>query len=105
MQKQRYVYPVDLTEDYDQLEEICSKLRVNKADAIRDAIEYYYNYIKGLKIIEIRKVTKKEAEKEILAYLSKNKKAWTSEIADDLRIDVVLVNDILHELAEKGKIK
>lgn len=105
MQQQRYVYPVDLTEDYNKVEAICTKLRVTKAEAIRDALDHYYNYVKGLKIVETRQIPKKQAEKEILSYLKKNKKAWTSEIADNLMIDVVQVNDILHELAEDGKIK
>ncbi len=105
MQQQRYVYPVDLTEDYDKLETICTKLRVTKAEALRDALDYYYNYVQGLKIIETRNISKKQAEKEILEYIKKNGRAWTSEIADHLRLDIVQVNDILHELAEKGKLK
>ncbi len=58
-----------------------------------------------LKVIELRNIPKKQAEKEILEYIAKKGKAWTSEIADDLRLDVIRVNNILKELAEDGKIK
>ncbi len=105
MQTQRYVYPVDVTENEKELEEICAKLGLSKAEAIRDSIEYYYNYVKGLKVIELRSISKKQAEKEILVYIKKNGKAWTSEIADDLLLDVVLVNAILHKLAAEGRLK
>ncbi len=102
---QRYVYPVDVTEKEKELEEICKKLGLTKAEAIRDAIEYYHNYVRGLKVIELRNVSRKQAEREILEYLKKHKKAWTDEIADDLRIDVILVNEILHKLAEEDRVK
>ena len=105
MQNQRYVYPIDLTNLDQEVEIICEKLRISKAEAIRGAIEFYSEYVKGLKVIELRNIPKKQAEKEILDYVAKKGKAWTSDIADDLRLDVVLVNDILRELAEKGKIE
>lgn len=105
MQNQRYVYPIDLTNLNQEVEIICEKLGITKAEAIRDAIEFYSEYVKGLKVIELRSIPKKQAEKEILDYIAKKGKAWTSEIADDLRLDVVLVNDTLKELVEKGKIE
>ncbi|MBL7170207.1 MAG: winged helix-turn-helix domain-containing protein [Candidatus Aenigmarchaeota archaeon] len=105
MQNQRYVYPIDLTNLNIEVEVICEKLRISKAEAIRNAIEFYSEYVKGLKVIELRRVPKKQAEKEILNYIKKRGKAWTSEIADDLRLDVVLVNDILKKLAEEGEIE
>jgi len=103
--QQRYVYPIDLTEMNKKLELICNKSGKSKAESIRDAINFYYNNLMGLKVIELRDIPKKQAEKEILNYLKKNEKAFTSEIADNLRIDVVLVNEILTELAEKGMIE
>ncbi len=105
MQAQRYVYPVDLTETEEELEEICAKLGLTKAEAIRDSIENYYNYVKGLKVIELRQISKKQAEAEILAYIKKKGTAWTSEISDGLRLDVLLVNEILHKLAMEGRLK
>jgi len=105
MQNQRYVYPLDLTNLNQEVEIICEKLRISKAEAIRNAIEFYSEYVKGLKIIELRNIPKKQAEEEILNYLKDKEKAWTSEIADDLRLDVSIVNDILTKLAEEGKIE
>lgn len=102
---QRYVYPVDLTELGPKVTEICSKLGVSKAEAIRDAVEHYYEYVKGLKVIELREIPRAQAEKEILALVRKRGKIYTSEIADELRLDVILVDDILHELASGGKVK
>lgn len=61
--------------------------------------------MKKLKVIRIRSVSKKQAEKEILGYLRKHGKSFTSQIADGLRLDVILVNDILCGLAEKGVVK
>ncbi len=103
--QQRYVYPVDLTEFNEKLELICEKSGKSKAEVIRDAINFYYENLAGLKVIELRDIPRKQAVKEILEYLKKKGKTFTSEIADDLRIDVVLVNEILTELAEKGMIE
>ena len=105
MQSQRYVYPVDISKHEKQLEEICTKLGLTKAEAIRDAIEFYYNQVRGYKVIELRNISKKQAEREILDYVKKRGRASTSEIADDLRLDVIVVDDILHELAETGKVR
>ena len=104
MQAQRYVYPVDITGQEKGLEEICRKLGLTKAEAIRDSLEHYYNYVKGLKVIELRSISKTQAEREILGYIKKKSSAFTSEIADELRLDIVLVNDILLKLAKHGRI-
>ena len=61
--------------------------------------------MQNYKFIELREISKKQAEGEILSYIKKNGKAWTSEVADNLRLDVSIVNDILGELAEGGKIE
>lgn len=102
---EREVYPVDITRQKDKLEKICKKMGISKAEAIRDAIDFYYDYVRGLKVVELRDVSKEQAEKEILAYIKEKGKAWTDEISDDLRIDIVLVNEILKELAEKGVVE
>ncbi len=102
---QRYVYPIDLTEQHFKLQEICAKMTLSKAEAIREALNYYYEHVKGIKVIELREISEKQAEKEILDYLGKHKNAYTSEIADELRLDVVLVNKILINLAQGGRVK
>jgi hypothetical protein len=104
-QQSRHVYPVDVTETTTELEEICERLGLTKAEAIRDAILHYAAYVRGIKVIETREISRKDAEKEILALIKKRGKAWTSEIADELQLDVVLVNDILQGLAQKGAVK
>jgi DNA-binding MarR family transcriptional regulator len=101
---QRIVYPFDLSAQSGKLEEICGRLKLSKAEALRQALDHYYEYVKGMKIIEIREISEKQAEKEILAFLKSHKGAFTSEIADSLRLDIVLVDSILHKLAEKGRV-
>jgi len=102
---QRQVYPIDLTKHEEKLKVICEKLGLGKAEAIRNAIDHYHEYVRGLKVIELREIPREEAEEEILAYIKEKKRAWTDEIADDLRLDLLLVNEILRELAEKGVIE
>lgn len=102
---EREVYPIDITKQKEKLETICKKMGISKAEAIRDAIDFFYDYVRGLKVVELRDVSKEQAEKEILAYIKEKGKAWTDEISDDLRIDIVLVNEILKELAEKGAVE
>lgn len=102
---EREVYPIDITKQKEKLETICKKMGASKAEAIRDAINFYYEYVRGIKVIELRDITKEQAEEEILEYMKEKGRAWTDEIADDLRIDIVLVNEILKELAEKGVVE
>ncbi|MCK4476305.1 MAG: ribbon-helix-helix protein, CopG family [Methanophagales archaeon] len=102
---EREIYPIDITKRKDKLEKICKRMGISNAEAIRDAIDFYYDYVRGLKVIELRDVSKEQAEKEILEYVKEKGKAWTDEISDDLRIDIVLVNEILKELAEKGVVE
>lgn len=59
---------------------------------------------RNYKIIQLRNVERNQAEKEIVSYLKKKKKALTSEIADNLRLDIVLTNEILHKLGKAGKV-
>lgn len=59
------VYSIDITSQKGELEKICKRMRISKAEAIRDSIDF----------------------------------------ADDLRIDIVLVDEILKGLAEKGVVE
>lgn len=103
--KDRLVYPVDLTDCAQELSEISEKLGFSKAEAIRDSIRNYHESLKGFKVIQVREIPRKQAEKEILAFVKKKGRAFTSEIADELRLDVIVVNDMLQKLAEKGVVK
>lgn len=105
MAGQRIVFPVDVTECSSELEQISEKLGISKAEAIRDSIRAYCESLKGLKVIQLRNLSRKQAEKEIIAFVKKSGKAFTSEIADELRLDVLVVNDVLQKLAEEGVVK
>lgn len=95
----RQIYPISLSkEEISALETIEEKLGCSRADAIRQSINEYANQIKGVEVVKIRDVSKEVAKKEILDYLRKNDRAWSNEIADDLRLDIVQVTEVLDEL-------
>jgi len=99
---ERLVYPVDLTGSLKDLNAITEKLRVSKAEAIREAIKHYAEYARGLEVITYRKVSREQARKEIEQYLKGRDRVWTDEISDALRIDSGLVNEVLLELWKVG---
>ncbi|RLI71434.1 winged helix-turn-helix domain-containing protein [Archaeoglobales archaeon] len=102
---QRYVYPVDLTEVEKELKLITEKLKVSKAEAIREAIRHLAEELRGLEVVEIRDVSKDQAKKEIIGFIKGKDRVWADEIADSLRLDLTLVNDILMELWEEGYVE
>jgi len=105
-QVKRYVYPVQLDDDeLEALENIVKALHVSKSEAIREAIKNYAGQLKGLEVMKIRDVPKSQARKEILEYLEKNDRAWSTEIADSLRLDLSTVNGILEELWGEKRIE
>lgn len=99
---QRYVYPVDLSEREDELGLIAKKLGVSRAEAIREAIKYYAEHLRGLEVITYRDVTKEQAKAEVRKYLKGKERVRADEISDALRIDMSLVNEVLMELWQKG---
>jgi hypothetical protein len=99
---ERLIYPVDLTGRLKDLNAITEKLRVSKAEAIREAIKHYAEYARGLEVITYRKVSREQARKEIKQYLKGRDRVWTDEISDALRIDSGLVNEVLLELWKVG---
>ena len=104
--EKRYVYPVPLgADEMAALQVIVSKMGCTKAEAIRDAITHYAEYVKGLEIIKIRNMPRKQAREEIVKYLEKADHAWSGEIADALRLDLELVNRILEELWSEDKVE
>lgn len=102
---QRYIYPVDLTEVEEELSLIVEKLRLSKAEAIREAIRQYAEELKGLEVVELRDISKEQAKKEIIDYIRGKERVWADEIADALRLDLSLVNDILMELWSEGYVE
>ncbi len=102
---QRYVYPVDLTEVEKELKFITEKLKISKAEAIREAIRHYAEELRGLEVVEVRDIPKEQAKKEILDYIKGKERVWSDEIADALRLDLSLVNEILMELWSEGYVE
>jgi hypothetical protein len=101
-QVKRYVYPVQLDEEeLEALDAIVKRLHSSKSEAIRN----YADQLKGTEVIKIREVSGRQARKEILEFLEKNERAWSSEIADSLRIDLALVNSILEELWSEKRVQ
>jgi len=105
-QVKRYVYPVQLDEEeLKALDTIVGRLHSSKSQAIKEAIRNYADQLKGTEIVRIREVSRRQARKEILEFLEKSERAWSSEIADSLRIDLTLVNSILEELWSENRVQ
>ena len=105
-QVKRYVYPIQLNEDkLEALEDIVKMLHVSKSEAIREAIRNYADQLKGLEVVRIRDLPKSQARKEILEFLERKDRAWASEIADSLRLDLTMVNRILEELWSEKRVE
>ncbi|MEW6222359.1 MAG: winged helix-turn-helix domain-containing protein [Candidatus Hadarchaeota archaeon] len=98
----RLVYPVDLTERADDLKAIAEKLRISKAEAVREAIKNYAEYIRGLEVVAYRQVSKAQARKEVQSYLRGKERVWADEISNALQIDLGLVNEVLLEMWKEG---
>jgi predicted DNA-binding protein len=102
----RYVYPVQLDEDEVQaLNVIVERTGKTKSEAIREAIRSFADEVKGMEVVKIRDISRKQARKEILEYLDKKERAWSSEIADTLRLDLTEVNRILEQLWGEKKVE
>lgn len=105
-ERKRTVYPVSLgAEDLESLDRISKKTGVSKAQAIREAIKAYADDIEGLEVVKIRNIPKEQAKREILDYLKRHDRAWTSDIADSLKLDIVFVNEILEALWREEKVE
>ena len=105
-QVKRYVYPVQLDEEeLEALNMIVERLHSSKSEAIREAIRNYAVQLHGTEVMRIREVSRSQARKEILEFLQKNDRAWSSEIADSLRIDLSIVNSVLEELWSEKRVE
>jgi len=106
MHRRRYVYPVGLDEDaMEALEVITRKFGCSKADAIRDAILNYAEEVRGLEVVTLRNISPEQAKSEIFEFLKGKDRVYADEIADALRIDLHLVNELLMELWKEEKIE
>ncbi len=102
---QRYVYPLDLTGIEAEVEKIASKLGISKAEAIRESIKHYAEYVEGLEVIEYRDLTKEQAKKEVQEFLKGKERVTSDEISNVLRIDMSMVNEVLMELWQEEEIE
>jgi len=101
-----YVYPLKLTEeDQKDLAKIMEKLGCNKAEAIRDAIRHYAEYLEGLEVVNLRDLSEEDAKKEIRTYLKGKDRVRADEISDALRLDLSLVNKVLVALWQEGEVE
>ncbi len=104
--KTRVVYPISLgAEDNKLLEKLSERTGTSKAQAIRDAIRAYSDEVQGLEVVKLREVPKQQARKEILDYLKVHDRALTSDIADELKLDIVFVNEILEKLWSEDRVE
>lgn len=87
-------------EDIENLKKIMAKLEVNQSEALREAVKQYADQIDGVEILKLRDLKFEQAKKEISNYLKQKEKATNAQIADDLRLDIVLVNKVLNALWE-----
>lgn len=102
----KYVYPVTLDrKDREMLKFISNKIDSSNADAIREAINYYSEYLHGIEVVKPRKISDNQAAKEITEYLKGKDKVYTDEIADALNIDFDKVNKVLMNLWQKGRVE
>lgn len=99
---QRYVYPIDLSDRGRDLGLIATKLGMSKAEAIREAIKHYAEYLRGLEVVTYRELAKGQAKEEVRKYLKGKDRVSADEISDALRVDMSLVNEVLMELWQEG---
>ena len=87
-------------QDIDNLQKIIAKLEVNQSEALREAVKYYADQVGIVEVVKLRDLTFEQAKKEISNYIKHKEKATNARIADDLRLDIVLVNKVLNALWE-----
>ena len=94
--------PQDIQES---LEQIVNKIGCTKAEAIRDAIKYYAEYLEGLEVVNLRNISEEEAKKEVQAYLKGKDRVTADRISDELRLDLSLVNRVLLALWKESEVE
>ena len=68
-----FLFWTDLKDVNEALDGIVKKIGCSKADAIRDAIRYYADYLRGLEVIRYREIGRENAKEEIKAYIKGKK--------------------------------
>ncbi len=75
---------------------------MNTADFIRQAVR---EKLESIEIIEPRNIPKNKAKEEILNYMKNKGRAYPSDIADALRLDVDLVISVTKDLLKEGRVR
>ncbi|MFQ6076334.1 MAG: ribbon-helix-helix domain-containing protein [Candidatus Bathyarchaeia archaeon] len=103
----RKIIPLRVSEDLVRsIDAARQKLNIgSRSEFIREAIGHYTSYVDELQIIQIRDLPKEQAKREILEYLMTKDRAWTDEVANELRLDLALVNECLMELWQEGRVE
>ena len=77
-------------------------LYISVSEFIRDSVR---KNLASLKVIEMRKMSKTEAKKEILDYMKKHTEAYASDVSEELGIDLDLVFSVMKELYSEGVVE
>ncbi|MBI2583682.1 MAG: hypothetical protein HYW25_03375 [Candidatus Aenigmarchaeota archaeon] len=72
---------------------------ISASELIREAVR---EKLQSIRIVAIRKADYKQARKEILGWLKKNKEGFPSQISSDLNLDWDLVTRIMRDLEKEG---
>ena len=72
------------------------------SDFVREAIR---DKLRAIKFIKLRDLDYDTAKKEVLGYYREYNKAFISDVADDLELDLELIVNITDELIKEGRIK
>lgn len=91
--------PVKVEEEIDRV--ISAGLYLSRGEFIREALR---EKLQSIEFLEIRQVSRTEARKAIQTYLAEYHRAWTSEIADALRLDIDVVLSVLADLRAAGMV-
>jgi len=75
---------------------------VSVSEFIREAVR---EKLEGLRVIEVRDVTRDKAKQEIIEYLKAHRHTYPSDISDDLKIDYDLVLEVMAELKREGRVR
>ncbi len=75
---------------------------ISNSDFLREAIR---DKLKTIEIINEREISHDEAREEIYNYCKENETTYLSEIANNLELPLIQVNEILMELIADGTIE
>ena len=78
---------------------VCDGFFLNEEDFVRESIR---EKLRDMEAITLRDIPYEQQKEEIIDYAEKHRVVDALEIADELRLDVFDVNDIMVELIKEG---